>query len=705
MLNLVDLAEIGQPRACPQAPADVDHLLDLQRRAPSIRPAPHRPPHPGDDLKAANVQACAFVRIGVLMRILRVLTCLLITFAMLPPMPTAAGVRRWTSQGPFGGIVMTIAEHPTKSGVLLSGSRGGGLFRSTDGGRTWRRRRDVPADAWVEAVAFAPSAGAVAFAVTITGFVFKSTDAGRTWEALGESGADEATSVAVHPRRPRIVFLGGESATYRSTDGGKTWSEVLNYSHDSQFRPGRTIAIAPTKPDVVYSAGLNGLRISRDGGDTWKPGGTPSGWEVVVHPRKASVVYVGGAEGVAKSVDGGRTFRPVAKLAEYQHVGSLTLDRNNPSTLYAATFQRRLFRLTRGGAEAKRWDHGRPREGAGAIAALRDGTVLAGAGSHGIYRREPGATRWKPSRRGFRNSTVFSVAVAPSNQSIVYAGAGQQGIARSTDNGRTWHWRGLRGRSVYAVTVHPARADVAYAATNLGVFRTGSGGRRWRRVFDRQGTIEVVVSRSTPAVVYTGGSVGLFRSTDGGSTWTQTALEPDSEIYSVAVHPAQPNTVYAGTVNQGVVKSTDGGKTWKTGAGTLLGEYPEDIAIDPTRPQRVFVSMSGVGILRSVDGGATWEHMTGGTPPSGGNAIVVDPRRPRRVYAAVGEGWNDSDHVPGVFRSIDGGRTWQHLNNKGLSSRNITSLALGDGGRVLHAGTGNIFYVRGGGVFQYHYER
>ena len=629
------------------------------------------------------------------MRVVRGAVCLFLALAALPVMPTRAADGGWRSFGPFGGDAAAFAEHPTRSGVVLAGSIGGGLFRSSDGGRTWQRRRGVPQTTWVTAVAFAPSAPSVAFAGSYGGVVYKSTDAGRTWAPVADVAGDEITAIAVHPRRPRTVFIGGEDATYRSTDGGKTPVAVLHHSHDFLGDPGRTIAIPPTRPDVVYTAGLFGLDVSRDGGDTWEHAG-PIGYEVVVHPRDASVLYVGGAEGLARSADGGRTFRSVWQLSDGDNsVLTLAIDPAHPSTLYASTW-RGLFRLDRGGRDVAAWNQGLSRPGVHSVEALRDGTVLAGVGDQGIYRRPAGADRWRASRRGFINSRVYSVAVPPGDESTVYAGVGDLGVAMSVDHGRTWQWRGLRRRAVWALAPHPSRVRVLHAATDRGVYRTDDGGRRWRRTL-RHGATDIAVSVSRPTVVYASSpETGLYRSTDGGATWTKTALDPDGETIAVTVHPADADTVYAGTRNNSVVKSTDGGATWTSGSGLPAGAAAEDIAVDPTRPRRVFASISGVGILRSVDGGATWQHMTEGTPPPGGNAVVVDPRHPDHVYAAVGDGWADWLEPWGVYRSDDGGSTWHSL---GLTRYEIIAVAVGGKGAVLYAASGGVLGHTGVGVF------
>lgn len=633
------------------------------------------------------------------MRVVRVIACLVLVFAVLPPAPTVAGLRRWTSTGPFGGVSRAIAEHPTRAGVVLAGSIGGGLFRSTDGGRTWRKSsRGMSPVAWVNAVQFSLSNPSIVYATTLGAGLYRSTDGGRQWTRMNPELWD-TDQLAVHPRKPRIVFVTNDWATLRSTDSGRTWTNVLNAPFESWV--GTSVAIARTRPNVVYATNTAGLMISRDGGDTWSNGGSKVASRVIVHPHDASVVYIGGGDGVSKSTDGGRTFRRIFALPDPDRVNALAFDARDPRTVYAGTVNTGMYRLRRG--NVTRWQKGLPRPHIATVTPLRSGTVLAGLIEHAIYRREPGARRWRTSRQGFRNCRVLSLAVPASAQSVVYAGTSDQGVARSADHGKSWRWRGLNRRTVYSLAVHPRDANVVYAATNRGVFRTTNGGRSWTRRLAKPAH-DIVISHSAPRRVYAGSiTAGVFRSSDHGRTWTKTALSADSEVLSMAVHPTRPGTLYAGTRHLSVVKSRDGGRTWKQLEGTRFGEDPEDIAIDPTRPERVFVSIHDVGILRTLDAGATWRRMAGGSEPKGGNAVVIDPRRPRRVFAAVGDAWWPLDPRPGVYRSGDGGRTWERM-NKGLITRQVSSLALGGRGAMLHAGTGGVRGDSGVGVFQWRFR-
>ncbi|OLC54281.1 MAG: hypothetical protein AUH92_04370 [Acidobacteria bacterium 13_1_40CM_4_69_4] len=180
---------------------------------------------------------------------------------------------------------------------------------------------------------------------------------------------------------------------------------------------------------------------------------------------------------------------------------------------------------------------------------------------------------------------------------------------------------------------------------------------------------------------------GVFVSTDGGTGWSpvfdgETALS----IGSIAAHPHDSGTVYVGTGEdngggfsydgEGVFKTTDGGATW-IDLGLAEVRRVGRIAIDPLDPRRVFVAAGGDwfnrdanrGIYRSIDGGTTWDKVLYVADDSGGIDVAIDPGDTNRVYAAIwqrqslGSSWYIAGPNSGIFRSTDGGATWSRMTN------------------------------------------
>ena len=204
-----------------------------------------------------------------------------------------------------------------------------------------------------------------------------------------------------------------------------------------------------------------------------------------------------------------------------------------------------------------------------------------------------------------------------------------------------------------------------------------------------------------PWVYYAGAaSGGIFKSTDGGGTWSPIFDdEPVSSIGSLAVAPSDPNIVWAGTgetwirshisLGMGIYKSTDAGKTW-----TLMGLEKTGrigrIVIDPQNPNIVFAAALGTsygpqperGVFRTTDGGKTWDRVLFVDQNTGCSDIVMDPKDPKILFAGMWQfvihTWAQLSGGPGsgIFKSTDGGTTWTRLQGHGLPEQEVGKIGL-----------------------------
>jgi photosystem II stability/assembly factor-like uncharacterized protein len=271
-----------------------------------------------------------------------------------------------------------------------------------------------------------------------------------------------------------------------------------------------------------------------------------------------------------------------------------------------------------------------------------------------------------------------------------------------------------RGGRVTAVTGVPSKPGVFYmGAAGGGVWRTTNSGERWEPITDGQigvGTIGAVdVSLSNPDIIYIGtgsadprGNVtngdGVYKSTDGGKTWMHIGLEKAGLIGRVRIHPTNPDIAYVAVLGnifgpnpeRGVYMTKDGGKTWTQSLKVSENTGAEDLSMDPKNPEVLFASMwtarrtpwtidSGSmegGIFRSKDGGATWQKLTTGLPQGEGvlfgkSSVSVSGADSKRVYALIEAGTVEgSGEQGGVFVSNDGGDTWTKVTgNRNLLQR------------------------------------
>ncbi|HTM24806.1 MAG TPA: hypothetical protein VL225_06415 [Vicinamibacterales bacterium] len=256
-----------------------------------------------------------------------------------------------------------------------------------------------------------------------------------------------------------------------------------------------------------------------------------------------------------------------------------------------------------------------------------------------------------------------------------------------------------RGGRVTAVTGVPSNPRLFYmGAAGGGVWRTTDAGARWEPLTDGQinvGSIgAIAVADSDPNILYVGtgsadprGNVsngdGVYKSTDAGKTWTHVGLEKAGLIGRIRIHPQNPDVAYVAVLGnifgpnpeRGVYRTTDGGKTWEQSLKISARTGAIDVSLDAKNPNTIFAAMwtterkpwtidSGSlegGIFRSTDGGTTWQKLSKGLPQGvmvGKAGVSVSLADPKRVYVLM-EAAGDQG---GVYRSDDGGDTWTRVN-------------------------------------------
>jgi photosystem II stability/assembly factor-like uncharacterized protein len=499
-----------------------------------------------------------------------------------------------------------------------------------------------------------------------------------------------------------------------------------------------SLAVDPSKPNVVYAGTrYTGLYKSIDGGGTWALTGRGLALgeitAIVFDPQRSSTLYamVDGT-GVYRSTDAGRNWRVTSPQGRpFQQAGGLTLtiDPRRPRVLYAGT-HRGVYRSTNGGAAWKQRSAGLPSGSWVRALAVdaRTGTLYAGVVGHGIFRSDDQAATWKPAGTGLPEPlSAYALALDPAGSGTILAGT-DKGIYRSTDRGRSWQsTAGTPEEIVFALAFQRGGRSYAGSASS-GIFRSADGGATWQPALEGPPPASVLAIAAGPDAAYAGTSFGLeiegvFRSLDAGATWEPSQHDlTAATVPAVEVDPSDSRTIYAATGVSGLYKSTDGGASW-----TLL-ELPPDIGaiqqivVDPFLPSTVYVNVNSNGpLLRSDDGGETWRHVgqpppqgfytaadlaTDGTPGSlwaaGGiglfhstdrgvtwqrvdlgteylvlSAVEVSPRDPGVIFVAgmsvIGD--RPPRFESRIFRSTDGGRTWQRR-DAGLPNQDIRALAL-----------------------------
>ncbi|HTR79472.1 MAG TPA: glycosyl hydrolase, partial [Gemmatimonadaceae bacterium] len=273
--------------------------------------------------------------------------------------------------------------------------------------------------------------------------------------------------------------------------------------------------------------------------------------------------------------------------------------------------------------------------------------------------------------------------------------------------GLRWRLVGpFRGGRAVAVVGDRTNRDLFYfGSVDGGVWKTTDGGQSWANITDGVSPIAsvgaIAIAPSDRNVIYVGGGEndlredwtygdGMYRSTDAGRTWTHLGLDDARQIARIVVDPRDANRVFVAAMGhasgpnpmRGVYRSVDGGATWQRILFADDSTGAIDLAMDPTNPRILFAALwrmrrspwgfvAGAGrsgLWKSTDGGDTWHEMTfnPGMPknPLGRIGIAISPANPQRIYANIE--CPPEDSTGGIFRSDDGGRTWNRTNGDQL---------------------------------------
>ena len=326
-----------------------------------------------------------------------------------------------------------------------------------------------------------------------------------------------------------------------------------------------------------------------------------------------------------------------------------------------------------------------------------------GACAGGIWKTVDGGVFWRCVSDGYMGSSaVGSIAVAPSDANVIYAGTGEtairldvsygDGIYKSTDAGRSWKHVGLaNSKFVGRLCIHPQNPDLVYAAVlgdvfgpnaERGVYRSKNGGKDWERILFRSdvaGAIDLSMDPNNPRILFAsiwearrnfwnissgGPGSGLFRSTDGGDSWQEITRNPglpDGMLgkIGVTISPARAGRVWALVEAEGdktgLYRSDDLGARWTmVSANRDLMHRPwyyTHVFADPGHADTGFVS--NLQMVKSTDGGANFSEVT--TRHGDNHDLWIDPRDPSRMI----EGNDGGAHV-----SFNGGASWSTIYNQ-----------------------------------------
>src|SRR5919202_368232 len=481
----------------------------------------------------------------------------------------------WRSIGPFrGGRTRAVSGVPGRPNVFYIAQVNGGVFKTTDYGRTWTPIFDDQPTGSVGAIAVALSNPDVIYVGSGEGLhrpdlsvgdgVYKSTDGGKSWQHLGLRDGQQIAQIAVDPRDANRLFVAvaghpygpnTERGVFRSTDGGQSFEKVL---YKDENTGGADVQIDPSNPDTVYAS----LWEAREG--PWENG-----------------AWNGPGGGIFKSTDGGKTWRQLTRgLADGVVQGNLAIAPSQPARLFAAV-------------------------------ATMTGTAL--------YRSDDGGESWRVATDDARPALRIGggdlpvVRFDPKNPDVVYSAS----IVcwRSTDGGKSWTGiRGAPGGDDYQnVWINPNNTDIILLGSDQGAIISVNGGKTWSSWYN-QATAQlyhVGADNAFPYSVCSGqqesGSVCIAsRGNDGEITFREWHPVAAEEYGYVTPDPTDPNIVYGGKLTRYDRRTTQAQdilpKPFRSADFRLVRTEP--VVFSPVDPHVLYFASNTLWQTR--DGGRSW---------------------------------------------------------------------------------------------------
>jgi photosystem II stability/assembly factor-like uncharacterized protein len=573
---------------------------------------------------------------------------------------------QWRSIGPYrGGRTVGAAGVPQQPNVFYIGVNNGGVWKTTDYGRTWFPIFDDQPTGSIGTIAVAPSNPDILYVGSGEGLhrpdlstgngVYKSVDAGKTWVHLGLREGQQIPKIAVDSKNPERLFVAvlghpygpnKERGIYRSTDGGKNFEKVLYIDENTG---GDDVVIDPSNTNTVYAT-------------LWKARQGP--WE--------NGAWAGTEGGVYKSTDGGTTWKKMSGgLPASMVQAHIALAPSSPNILF----------VTIGTTETNEYGTGK---------------------GMGIYRSADGGEHWQKISEDGRpearigGGDVPVIQVDPQNPDIVYSASIV--LYKSVDGGKTWKGiRGAPGGDDYQnLWISPTDSKVLLVTGDQGAIITVNGGDTWSSWYNQPTAqlYHVVADNAFPYNVYSGqqesGSVGIAsRGNDGEITFREWHPVGAQEYGYVAPDPLNPDIVYGGKISR---------YDKRTGQVQNIAPRPgpkehyrfvrtEPVIFSPVDHKTLYYA--GNVLFKTQNGGDSWQVISPDLsreswdiPASVGIYANEDMKKmPRRgvIYTVAPSPidihtiWAGTDDGL-IHITKDGGQHWQNVTPPELSSWNKVSL-------------------------------
>lgn len=646
---------------------------------------------------------------------------------------------KYRNVGPYrGGRSGAVAGDLNQKNIFYFGSTGGGVWKTIDGGSNWKNISDKYFGGSIGCVSVAPSDPTVIYVgegeSTLRGNVsegfgiWRTDDGGRSWKNLGLKDTRHIIRIVIHPKNPDVVWVAAighlfgpneERGIFKTVDGGKNWKKVLYVNNQTGCSD---LIMEPGNPSVLYAGTWRiqrtaysmesggdggGIWKSVDGGETWKNisanKGLPKGlWGIVgvaVSPSNTDKVYAlieNPSGGLFVSNDGGESWtlqssdNNIRQRAWYY--SKVFVDPKNDNTVYVLNVN--FLKSSDGGKSFKtiRTPHGDhhdlwidPADGNRMIIGDDGGAQISfnGGDDWSTYENQPTAQFYRVSTD---NHFPYRILGAQQDNSTVRILSRSDGGQITTDD-----WQPTAGAESGYVVADPLNPDIVYGGNYSGYLsrldhKTGEnravsvwpddplGGGIDVAKYRFQWNFPIFFSPHNPKKLYAGGNI-LFATENEGASWT--ALSGDL------------------TTNDKTRQASSGGPITKDNTGVEV-YCTIFTAAESVLEKDLLWTGSDDGLIHvSKDGGKSWDNVT---PKEAGqwmmwNCVETDPFKKGKAYF-VGTRYKSDDFTPYIFKTEDYGKTWTRITN-GIPSMHFARCLRADKKRpgLLYCGTEYGMYI------------
>ena len=616
--------------------------------------------------------------------------------------------------GPDGGSVVCLKADPSNTNIVYAGTLSTGVYKTTNRGAAWTPISSGLGSMFIDSLEVDPNNGNIVYAGTHGAGVYKSVNGGASWFPVNTGIAENSVvyTVAVNHGNSNLVYAGTRiqdtyyhGITYKSTNGGASWSKVMDFSEDWVY----SIAVNPSEPNVILAAVHTGGPVySTDYGsrNSWENATPPAlgsdylverwmkGRAVAFDPRgwTNGAYYTAWHDGmVSYSANDGQNWRKATGEVGDSHIypNGISVKPGSPNVAYLAAHSSSVAGVLRSDSAGSSWEAAGLRgKTVYSVAALGGGgdTVLAGTYMDGLYKSDNGGASWYYSMSGITESNVTGMVFPGGN--VVYASTKTGGgVFRSLDGGQTWSVfnQNLGDLNINGLVLHPTRPNILYALTNSAGLRridlSASGSWSPAEMITLENAQPVTESEGLfappPApddALAIDGERPMLPSPDesANAELNATAAAVSAPVLSMVFAPSNSQVAYLGTNGAGVYRSLDGGMNFSP-AG--LGGVARSLAVRPDMPEVIYAATNQNGVLRySYNGGSTWQSAALPNASLVVYAVATVAADPNAVFVGTSAG---------VYRYD--GAIWTLLGLGGSQVQVLTSRAADPG--LLYAGT------------------